>query len=49
MYMYQRREKEGVVIHHDIVIVIDMHIYATHRLKLGMIKEKKREWLFLAN
>ena len=24
-------------------------LYATHRLKLGMIKEKKREWLFLAN
>ena len=29
--MNQRREKEGVVIP-----TFDMHIYTTHRLKLGM-------------
>ena len=40
--MNQRREKEGVVIP-----TFDMHIYTTHRLKLGWIREEeKREWLF---
>ena len=33
----QRREKEGVVIP-----TFDMHIYTTHRLKMGMDQKRKR-------
>ena len=36
--MNQRREKEGVVIP-----TFDMHIYTTHRLKLGMDQRREKE------
>ena len=38
MEMNQRREKEGVVIP---TFILDMHIYTTYRLKLGM--DQRRE------
>ena len=37
--MDQRREKEGVVI----PPTFDMHIYTTHRLKLGMDQRREKE------
>ena len=37
--MDQRREKEGMVILRH----FDMHVHATHRLKLGMHQRKEKE------
>ena len=37
--MDQRREKEGVLI----IGHFDMHVYATHRLKLGMDQRREKE------
>ena len=42
--MNQRREKEGVV---DVLCQLDMHIYTTHRLKLGMGQRREKEGVVL--
>ena len=39
--MNQRREKEGVVI--LVIYTLDMHIYTTYKLKLGMDQRRKKK------